>query len=48
MVASVADRTGYIEICCVCVLTEGTLVQGKRRECSKVVLLDSCLLKQHL
>jgi len=47
MVASVADSTGYMEICCVCVLTEVMLVQWKTRECSKDVLLYICLLKQH-
>jgi len=48
MVASVPDRTGYVELCSVCVSTEGTLVHERMRERSKDVLLDSCLLKQHL
>ena len=48
MVASVPDRTGYMELCCVCVLTEGTLVHGRIMERSEDVLLDGCLLKQHL
>ena len=31
---------------CVCVLTEGVLVQGRMWERSEDVLLDSCLLEQ--
>ena len=42
IVASVPDRTGYMELCSVCVLTEGTLVYGRKRERSKDVLLDRC------
>ena len=48
MVASVCDRTGYMELCSVCVLTEGTLVHERMRERSEDVLLGGCLLKQHL
>jgi len=46
MEASVTDRTGYMELCSVCVLTEGALVQGRMGEQSEDVLLDSCLLEQ--
>ena len=44
MVASVHDRTGYMELCCECVLTEGVLGQGRMWERREDVLLDSCLL----
>jgi len=47
-VGSVPERTGYMELCPVCVLPEGTLVQGRKRESSEDMLLDGCLLKQHL
>jgi len=40
------NRTGYMELCCVFVLTEGALVQGRMGERSEDVLLDSCLLEQ--
>jgi hypothetical protein len=40
------NRTGYIELCYVCVLTEGALGQGRMGEWSEDVLLDSCLLEQ--
>ena len=35
-----------MELCCLCVLTEGVLVQGRMWEQSEYVLLDSCLLEQ--
>ena len=37
------NRTGYIELCSVCVLTEGVLGQGRMWECSEDVLLDRFL-----
>jgi len=40
------NKTGYMELCSVCVLTEGVLGQGRMWECSEDVLLDSCLLEQ--
>jgi len=47
IVASVPVSTGYMEICCVCVLTQGTVVQGKIESAIKMCcLLDSCLLTQ--
>ena len=40
------NRTGYVELCCVCVLTEGVLGQGRMWESSEDVQLDSCLMEQ--
>jgi hypothetical protein len=37
-----------MELCCVCVLTEGALVQGRMGEGSEDELLDSYLLEQLL
>jgi vacuolar-type H+-ATPase subunit B/Vma2 len=48
MVASVHRRTGYVEICSVCVLTQGTVVQGKIRECSKDVLFGRLFIETAL
>ena len=39
MVASALHNTGYVEICSVCVLTEGRLVGRTIRQCSKDVLI---------
>ena len=35
-----------MELCSVCVLTEGVVGQGRMWEWSEVVLLDSCMLEQ--
>jgi len=40
------NRTGYMELCSVCVLTESVLRQGRMGDWSEDVLLDSCLLEQ--
>ena len=48
------NRTGYMELCCVCVcvcvyvcvLTDGALVQGRMGERIEDMLLDSCMLEQ--
>ena len=40
------NRTGYIELCSVCVLTEGVLGQGRMWESCEDLLLESCLLEQ--
>jgi len=48
MVSSVPDSTGYMEICCVCVLIQGTLVQGKIRECSEDVLIGQLFVETAL
>ena len=39
------NMTGYMELCSLCVLTEGVLGQGRMCEWSEDVLLDSCLLE---
>jgi len=48
MVASVPDRTGYMELCSVCVLTEGALVHGRIRERSEDVFWTAFFLKHNL
>ena len=48
MLASVHHRTGYMEICSVCVLTYGTLVHGKIRERSKVVFIGQLFIETAL
>jgi len=40
------NRTGYMELCSVCVLTESELRHGRMGDWSEDVLLDSCLLEQ--
>jgi len=45
MVVSVPDRTGYMELCSVCVLTEGTLVHGRIRERSTDVLIGRLFIE---
>ena len=42
----VRNRTGYMGLCCVCVLTEGALVQGRMEERSEDMLLDRFSLEQ--
>ena len=48
MVASVPDRAGYMELGSVCVLTQGTLVHGEIRECSKDVLIGQMFIETAL